>query len=130
MREGTMNTIATAVSATLLLMFLGGMVSNIGLVKSSKKIIALGLIFVLASVIVTRIIFSNFDLQPPKNPEIRYIYPWEMKERQKENFFEIREVLGKYLQKGAAAKRLPSSNSFIKQKKNRRRAFCNRRFAV
>lgn len=95
-----MSTITTAVSTALILMFLGGMVSNIGLMKSSKKIVAFGLILVLASLIVTRILFSNFDRQPTKNPVIRYIYPWEMRERTKDNFFEIREIIGKYLQKG------------------------------
>lgn len=99
-----MVTITTAVSTALILMFLGGMVSNIGLVKSSKKIIAFGFILVIASLIVTRIIFANFDLQPVKNPVIRYIYPWEMKERTRDNFFEIREVIGKYPKKRGSRK--------------------------
>ena len=112
-----MDAITTAVSTALILMFLGGMVSNIGMVKSSKKIVAFGLILVLASLIVTRIIFSNFDLQPAKNPVIRYIYPWKMRERTKDNFFEIREIIGKHFQKGQPQNGCPLQIHLLDERK-------------
>jgi hypothetical protein len=91
--------ISTAVSVALVLMFLGGMISGTGLMKRSKKTVVFGILLVLFSITITRDLLSHLELRTPGSPVIRYIYPWEMKERSRGNFLEIQEVKEKHPQK-------------------------------